>query len=245
MTSAVRALAHALKRSKYTVVLTGAGVSTESGIPDFRGSRGLWKNRDAMELLSLETLYYRPELFYTEGLRLLNTMRGKKPNAAHKALAWLEERSLVHTIITQNIDGLHYESGSKRVLEMHGHLRTCHCLECGNTASFQSLLDAVESGQIPPRCSCGGILRPDVVFFGDPMPPTFGEAVHEARKAELMLVVGSSLQVAPVSYLPSLSKEIAIVNLEPTPYDRTASIVIHNKAGIVFKELIDYLKTQQ
>lgn len=244
VTSAIKDLAHALKNSRYTVVLTGAGISTESGIPDFRGSGGLWKARDAMELLSLETLYYRPELFYTEGLRLLNTMRGKQPNAAHKALAWLEQRSLVNSIITQNIDGLHYESGSKRVLEMHGNLRTSSCLECRRKTSFESLADAVAKGQIPPKCHCGGILRPDVVFFGDPMPPCFDEVVQEARQAELMLVVGSSLQVAPVSYLPSLSKQLAIINLEPTPYDNAASIVIRNKAGVVFEELLDYIRDE-
>ena len=131
MTSAIGDLAHTLRQSRYTVVLTGAGVSTESDIPDFRGSGGLWKKLDSMKLLSLDTLYYEPELFYTEGLELLNTMRGKQPNAAHKALAWLEQRSLVQAVITQNIDGLHYESGSKRVLEMHGNLRTCSCLRCG------------------------------------------------------------------------------------------------------------------
>lgn len=243
VTPAIKDLAHAIRLSKYTVVLTGAGVSTESGIPDFGGSRGLWKNLDAMRLLSLETLYYQPRLFYTEGLELLNTMRGKKPNAAHKALAWLEQRSLVHAVITQNIDGLHYESGSKKVLEMHGNLRTCTCLDCQTKTSFESLADQVSRGKIPPKCKCTGILRPDVVFFGDPMPPSFEEAIQQAQKADLMLVVGSSLQVAPVSYLPSLAKQIAIINLEPTPYDNAATIVIHDKAGIVLRKLPAYIKT--
>lgn len=242
VTSAIGDLAHTLRQSRYTVVLTGAGVSTESDIPDFRGSGGLWKKLDSMKLLSLDTLYYEPELFYTEGLELLNTMRGKQPNAAHKALAWLEQRSLVQAVITQNIDGLHYESGSKRVLEMHGNLRTCSCLRCGAKTSFDLLVDAASRGEIPPKCRCGGTLRPDVVFFGDPMPPSFQEAIQEAQQADLMLVVGSSLQVAPVSYLPSLARQLAIVNLEPTPYDRAARIVIHDKAGIVLSKLVEHIK---
>lgn len=242
---AIKELANALKRSEYTVVLTGAGVSTESGIPDFRGSNGLWKNVDAVRLLSLETLYYRPDLFYTEGLELLNMMRNKKPNPAHRALAWLEEKSWVQTVITQNIDGLHQEAGSRRVLEMHGNLRTATCLKCHSKTSFEFLIKSVSEGKIPPKCECGGIVRPDVVFFGDPMPPSFEEAVQEAQKADWMVVVGSSLQVAPVSYLPSMAKHLAIINLEPTPYDSAAEIVIHEKAGVVLGQLVEYLKAEE
>lgn len=244
VTSAVKDLAQTLKHAKYTVVLTGAGVSTESGIPDFRSSRGLWRNMDAVRLLSLETLYYQPEVFYTKGLELLGTMRGKKPNAAHKTLAWLEQRTLVDTVITQNIDGLHNESGSNRVLEIHGNLRTSSCRDCRRETPFEFLADAVKEGIVPPKCRCGGIVRPNVVFFGDPMPPCFDEAVQVAQKADFMLVVGSSLQVAPVAHLPSLAKQLAIINLEPTPYDGEASIVIHDRAGTVLTRLLEYIKAQ-
>ncbi len=242
MTSGIENLAKALENAEYTVVLTGAGVSTESGVPDFRGSRGLWRNMDAVRLLSLETLYHRPKFFYSKGLELLETMRGKKPNPAHKALAWLEKESLVNTIITQNIDGLHCESGSKRVLEIHGNLRTASCDHCHKQTGFEFLHKSVKHGVIPPKCNCGGIVRPDVVFFGDPMPSCFGEAIKEAQKADLMLVVGSSLQVAPVAHLPALSRQLAIINLEPTPYDNVASTVIHGKAGMVLNRLVEYLK---
>ncbi len=245
MASVIKTLARSLIKAKYTVALTGAGISTESGIPDFRSSRGLWRNTDAAKLLSLDTLYRRPEVFYSKGLELLATMRGKKPNSAHKSLAFLERNSLINTIITQNIDGLHYDSGSKKILEIHGNLRTSSCHSCQEQFTFDALLNQVEQSVIPPVCSCGGIIRPNVVFFGDPMPQCFEDAVEETQKADLMLVVGSSLQVAPVAHLPSLAKELAIINLEPTPYDHVASVVIHEKAGSVLSRLVELLQPLQ
>lgn len=242
--SYVETLARYLAESRHTVALTGAGVSTESGIPDFRGSRGLWRSQDAVDLLSLDTLYYHPDLFYSEGLELLQTMRAKEPNSAHRALAFLEQKSLVSTVITQNIDGLHQDAGSKNVLEIHGNLRTSSCVLCHKQFSLDFLARQVEQGTVPPKCSCGGVLRPDVVFFGDPMPQCFNYAIDEAQKADLMLVVGSSLQVAPVAHLPSLARELAIVNLEPTPYDHAASVVIHRKAGEVLVELTKRLENE-
>ena len=238
----VTSLMKALIRSRYTVVLTGAGISTESGIPDFRGTKGLWRDKDAMQLLSLETLYYEPHLFYSESLELLKTMRDKSPNAAHQTLAWLEGNSLVDMVITQNIDGLHHAAGSTNLLEIHGDLRVCKCFVCERRAPFELLTDAVEQGEIPPKCVCGNIMRPNVVFFGDPMPPCFDEAIAEAQKAELMLVVGSSLQVAPVAHLPSLAAQLAIINLEPTPYDEGAAIVLREKAGAVFSQLFSHIQ---
>ncbi len=242
MRSAIGDLAWALKESRHTVVLTGAGISTESGIPDFRSSKGLCRNLDTMKLLSTDTLYHKPDVFYTKGLELLNTMRGKKPNAAHKSLTHLEKSSLINIIITQNIDGLHHQSGSHNILEIHGNLRTCSCNVCHTQTTFEFLTKSVEKGIIPPKCECGGVLRPDVVFFGDPMPECFGQAILEAHNADLMLVVGSSLQVAPVAHLPSLARQMAIINLESTPYDSHALTVVHDKAGTVLTKLWEYIK---
>lgn len=241
MKSDIEKLADCLMESKYAVALTGAGISTESGIPDFRGPGGLWQNVDSTEILSREMLYYRPEHFYSSGLELLNIMRNKDPNPAHKALALLEQRGLIQCVITQNIDGLHHKAGSKNVIEVHGDLRTAFCDACGREFPFEFLLSEAEEGIIPPKCTCGGIIRPNVVLFGDPMPPYFEDAIIQAKRADFMLVVGSSLQVAPVSYLPRLSRQIGIINLEPTPYDRAAAVVIHEKAGSALTDLIKVL----
>jgi len=232
-------LAKAMLSAQYVIVITGAGVSTESGIPDFRGPKGLWRNEDVVRLLSLETLYGDPRLFYSKGLELLRDMRGKRPNPAHKAIAQLEKAGVVKAVITQNVDGLHQAAGSKRVLEIHGHLRTSSCDTCKARYPFEYLVDEFNAGNIPPRCIiCNGVVRPDVVFFDDPMPQEFQEAVKEAQLSDFALVVGSSLMVAPAAYLPGMVPSLGIVNLEPTPYDEKAVAVIREKAGIVLPRLV-------
>lgn len=239
MDDLVMKLARSIVEARYPVVLTGAGVSTESGIPDFRGPNGLWRNEEIMDLLSLDTLYFMPDLFYSRGLEVLRVLRGKKPNPAHRAIARLEELCVVKSVITQNIDGLHLEAGSQNVIEIHGNLRTCSCEKCRSTFPFEHIEVSVAKGVIPPKCPrCGGIVRPDVVFFGDPMPEDFNRAVDEARRSDFMLVVGSSLQVAPAAYLPEMVERLGIINLEPTPYDKSALVVIHDKAGKVLPEVV-------
>jgi len=231
-------LASAILSARYPVVLTGAGISTESGIPDFRGQHGLWVNKEVTDILSLETLYGKPELFYSKGMKLLKLFQGKEPNPAHKALALLEKISVVKTIITQNIDGLHQAAGSENVLEIHGNLRTCSCDKCKAVFPFQFIENSVAEDIVPPRClQCGGIVRPDVVFFDDPMPGEFNKAIEEVQRSDFLLVVGSSLQVAPAAYLPGMVPRLCIINLEPTPYDDKATVVIHEKAGKVLSNL--------
>lgn len=235
----VQKIAQALIQSRYPVALTGAGISTESGVPDFRGQAGLWQDEDAVDLLSLTTLYGDPQRFYSKGLSLLQVFRGKSPNAAHRALAWLEELGLIRCVITQNIDGLHQAAGSQNVLEIHGNLRTSSCVICHAVFPFEFVEKAASEGQIPPKCpKCGGTVRPDVVFFGDDMTPDFGRAVEECSRADFMLIVGSSLQVAPAAYLPGMVPRIAIINLDETPYDESAEVVIHAKAGTVLPEVV-------
>ncbi len=237
MESDIYRLAEHLICAEYSMALTGAGISTESGIPDFRGPAGLWQNVDPADILSRHMLYQRPHFFYQKGLGMLQDMRSKKPNRGHKSLAWLEEHGFIKSVVTQNIDGLHLKAGSQNVIEVHGNLRTAYCDSCLREFPFQMLVSKIEQGLVPPRCECGGIIRPDVVLFGDPMPPCFEDAMNEAQKADFMLVIGSSLQVAPVSYLPSVAKNIGIVNLEPTPYDEAATVVIRQKAGITLAAL--------
>lgn len=225
------------------MVLTGAGVSTESGLPDFRSpGSGLWADGSLMELLSASTLRSRPQLFFTRGLELLEELTRAEPNAAHRVLASWESRGMLATLITQNIDGLHYRAGSRRLLEVHGQLRTASCCECTYTTSFTDLVARVRRDGIPPRCPrCRGWLRPDVVLFEDPMPALFATAVQEVQRSDLLLVVGSSLQVAPVAYLPQLCRRLAVINLTPTPYDELAEVVVTGRAGQELTRLDAYL----
>lgn len=234
-------LVELMKEADYIVVLTGAGVSTESGLPDFRSpTSGLWQDESLMELLSTETLTSDPKRFFERTLPLLELLTEAQPNAAHRVLARWEERGLVKMLITQNIDSLHYEAGSRQLLEVHGQLRTASC-SCGTVVSFSQLVAKVRKKEIPPRCACGTALRPDVVLFGDPMPASFGQAIGEVERSDLLLVVGSSLQVAPVAYLPNMARAMAIINLTPTVADGEAKVVLRGRAGEILSELDDRL----
>lgn len=230
-------LAEMISSSERCVVLTGAGISTESGLPDFRsGDDGLWQKVDPIRCLSTHALYWYPELFYKVGMKILDRFTKAEPNQAHFALAELEKRGFIKAVITQNIDGLHQRAGSKKVIEIHGNLRVARCDKCESAISFRDLVKRSEEGPIPPRCECDGIIRPEVVLFGDPMPPCFEEAWQLAEASDLLLVIGSSLEVAPASYLPGLSQKTAIINLSPTPHDGKASIIIRGRAGYVLNQ---------
>lgn len=225
-------IAEMMLKSSFTVVLTGAGISTESGIPDFRSpGTGLWEKVDPMEALSADVLYKNPKKFYTTGFKILTGMRNARPNKAHEILAKMEAEGLIKAVITQNIDNLHYEAGSKNIMEVHGHIRTGHCIRCKNIYEFDAIEKKVDGGEIPPVCSCGGMIRPDVVLFGDSLPHCFDEAWKMSEKCQLMIVIGSSLQVAPVNYLPTLAKRLVLVNIGETMFDRKADIVYREKAS--------------
>lgn len=239
----VSRLADLLQASKKTVVLTGAGVSTESGIPDFRSPGGLWSKIDPFYAFAAETFTHRPEVFYRMGLPHLSTITGARPNRAHQVLAELEKAQLISSVITQNVDSLHQMAGSTRVLEVHGHLRSATCMRCGDNINWDRLVDKVMANQIPPRCSddeCRGVYKPDCVFFGDHMPADYNEAARESSDCQLFLVVGSSLEVAPVNYLPLQADQLAIINLGPTMADDRATLTIRSRAG----EALDMLWNQ-
>lgn len=225
------------------VVLTGAGISTESGIPDFRSpGTGLWSQVDPMAVLSTTAFHTRTEAFYQFILKLFETLRSAEPNLGHKALATLEQMGVVDTIVTQNIDGLHQRAGSRNVLEVHGHMRTCTCVRCGKTHDMEPALNAVRLGGLP-RCSlCGALVKPDVVLFEDPLPVDFLLAQRAVMESDLLIAVGSSLEVAPVCYLPALASRLAIINLMPTGYDSRADVVIHAKAGPSLAALVDAVR---
>ena len=236
--------ANLILQAKNMYALTGAGISTESGIPDFRSDRGYYKEFDGATAFSRDVLLGDPDRFYHEGFVMLKDLFAKKPNAGHKALKKMEDLGYLKGIITQNIDNLHSLAGSKKVYEVHGHTRTVHCMSCNKTYPFQDYVDLVTvEGEIPPRCpACQGVLRPDVVMFGDMMPQDFQDAYGAMETCDLLLVAGSSLVVAPVSYLPGMAKKLIIINKEATPYDHKADVVIHEGIGQALTKILSLVE---
>jgi NAD-dependent deacetylase len=228
-------LAELIRTSGPVVVLTGAGVSVPSGIPDFRTPMtGLWANVDPMEVAHISVWRRDPQRFWSFYGQRFAILDGKVPNGAHRAIADLERRGLVSGVITQNIDGLHALAGSDPI-EVHGSIRTASCLTCG--ASY-SLAETRARGEVP-LCDCGAVLKPDVVLFGELLPErAMLQASALAQTAGLMLAVGSSLEVWPVAGLPEetlrTGGRLAIVTMGETPYDRVADVKL---SGDVVAEL--------
>lgn len=233
---AIEELVEALLGARYCVVLTGAGISTESGIPDFRSPGvGLWERIDPMEAMSVAAFWRDPARFYRMASETwLPPLLQARPNVAHRVLAELEARGVVRAVITQNIDGLHQKAGSRRVLEVHGHVRSARCTRCGRLYEMPELLQRIHQTAEAAWCACGGAIKPLVVLFGDPMPPAFEEALAEAARADLMVVVGSSLTVDPANALPALARRVIINNLEPTWVDGRAALRLPYRAGNVW-----------
>jgi NAD-dependent deacetylase len=226
-------LAELIRANQPCVVLTGAGVSTESGIPDFRSASGIWAQYDPYEVASIEGFHRDPERVWEFYAHRLDVLADAAPNPAHIALAELEARGLVQAVITQNVDRLHAAAGSRDVIEVHGSIATAVCLACGRREEhLRELLPL-------PRCAeCAAILKPGVVMFGELLPvKAIDRATALARSAELLLVVGTSLEVWPVAGLPDETLvnggKLAIVNRDATPYDARAELVIHASAGDV------------
>jgi NAD-dependent deacetylase len=238
-------IAKAIFESNSVMVLTGAGISTESGIPDFRSPGGIWSRFDA-SIMTRDKLYDDPAGFYRQALQMLDffeEIKDASPNQAHYVLAEMEGQNIISGIITQNIDGLHLKAGSEKVYEVHGNLREGHCISCGEKISFDFLVGKVRSGSIPPLCdSCGGILRPDVVLFGDELPDCFIKAAEEVRNCDVLLVVGSSLEIVPAGSLPAMAKKYIIINKGRTHFDRGAYEVWYEKAGDALEEIFKEIK---
>ncbi len=240
----VGALVDAL-RDGGCVVLTGAGVSTESGIPDFRSPTGSWARFDPLEYGSIEAFRRDPERvweFYGPRYRML---AGAEPNAAHDALAELERRGVVDAIVTQNIDCLHERAGSSDVVEVHGSIRTASCPACGREHGLDEVLELVDEGV--PHCeSCAAVLKPDVVFFGELLSAAaMDRATELATRARVLLVVGSTLEVYPVAALPLDTQRaggcVAIVNRGPTAFDGRADIRLEGAAGELLTAVVGAL----
>jgi NAD-dependent deacetylase len=226
-------LARLILEAQPCVVLTGAGVSTESGIPDFRSATGIWAQYDPMEYATIDAFRRDPAKVWDFYSKRLGVLTEAKPNPAHLALAELERRGLVEAIVTQNVDRLHQAAGSQRVIEVHGSIRSASCLACGRQEEFDRVVELLP---VPECAGCGSVLKPDVVMFGELLPAdALAEASALAGDAGLLLVVGSSLEVYPVAGLPEDTLQaggrLAIVNRGPTPYDRRANLKVDAAAG--------------
>ena len=240
----IQALARLLRESDRNLALTGAGISTASGIPDFRSrGTGRWEKVDPAKVCSVQAFERDPAAFWTNNLGWWLECLRAEPNPAHQALARLQQERLLLGVITQNIDGLHVRAGSQ-TWEVHGHLRTCRCLGCGGQHDFSFLVHQFEGGQNPPRCACGGLLRPDVVLFGDMLGADFEIATKVLSGCQLLLVVGSSLQVYPVAALPRFARRLVIINRDPTPWDDKAELVLRDDIVSVFENLMRELGLQ-
>ena len=244
----IKPIAQDIKSSHYTVAFTGAGISAESGIPTYRGEGGLWTKYDPNLYANIHSFLQDPSYYWNFFREVRYPMLKKvKPNKAHLALAEMEREGKLHRVITQNIDGLHQEAGSSSVIELHGTTRIVHCMECSLEYSIDRAFSLLES-QCPPCCpECGGILRPAVVFFGEPLNAQILEfAFEEAEKCDFLLVIGSSLAVYPAADIPLRAKQagatLAIINKEKTPLDDMADYVIHDEAGKIIPQIVQNIK---
>jgi NAD-dependent deacetylase len=239
-TAAAR-VADLLGGAERAVALTGAGISVPSGIPDFRSpGSGLWENVDPMEVAHIDAWRRDPDRFWSFYSQRFATLTDKQPNEAHHALAELESRGLIRGVITQNIDRLHRKAGTERLIEVHGSIEWSVCLTCGERVRIDRVIAQLADGAGAPRCpTCAAPLKPEVVLFGELLPDqALAEAQELAMAADLMLCVGSSLEVYPVAGLPAMTRggggQLALITQGPTPYDRDAEVKLD---GDVVEEL--------
>jgi len=256
MENLIERAANDLLHSKYAIALTGAGISTESGIPDFRGPKGIWttdKEAEAKAYKRYELFLSDPKAYWEEILgfkgtygRFYTEIRKAEPNPGHYALAELERLGIIKCVITQNIDGLHKKAGSENIIEYHGSVNKLRCVSCGSRYEF----DEVSLENLPPRCKCGGIMKYDVVHFKEPIPLDVVEkSGKEASECDLMLICGTSAVVYPFAGLPRMAKlrpgvKIIEVNAEPTPltYEGISDYLIQGKTGEILPRVVEEVK---
>jgi len=232
-----------IQRFRKIVFVTGAGISQESGIPTFRGKDGLWRNYDAMKLATIDAFYDNPKLvweWYNE--RRMNIFQAQ-PNPGHEAIAELEKYAEV-VVLTQNIDGLHQKSGSTKVLELHGSIVKIKCSVCDYKEEILT-----EISELPPLCKCGNILRPDVVWFGEPLPQdVWQNAINLASNCDLMIIAGTSLVVSPANTLPIYAKQnnatLVEINPEETEMSEEMDIIIRNTSAKSLPKLVSLFKNK-
>lgn len=231
-------VARALAKSKNAIAFTGAGISADSGVPTFRGPGGLWERYRPEELATREAFLKDPALVWRWYKWRQELIYSARPNPAHYALAELERLGVIKAVVTQNVDGLHAKAGSRRVVELHGNIWRLRCVECGREVVVEKPVE-----EIPPRCPrCGGLMRPDVVWFGEPLPRgPWEEALALASSADFVLVVGTSGAVYPAALLPAMAKRggalVAVVDPDRTAFDDIADFKIRGRAAEVLPEL--------
>jgi NAD-dependent protein deacetylase/lipoamidase len=247
MPSRILKTARLIAQGQNVVALTGAGVSVESGIPPFRGKDGVWEKFDPVEYAHIDAFIENPEKVWREFLALLkNTLDPATPNAAHRGLARLEALGVLDTIITQNVDGLHQMAGNTDVIEFHGTFAAYRCMECGARRTSRR----IDTSCILPRCACGGIFRPECVFFGEPIPTQLlRRSEQTATECDIMLVIGTSAVVQPAALMPVLAKEsgarIIEINTERTPLTgQVSDLFIEGLAGDVISRLVEAVEQQ-
>jgi NAD-dependent deacetylase len=249
--NAIKRAAELICHSEHMIALTGAGHSTPSGIPDFRSPEsGLWEKANPMLVASIWAFRLNPRTFYDWIRPLVRTLLNARPNPAHMALAELEEMGYLKTIVTQNIDNLHQRAGSRRVLELHGHMREATCIRCYKVVPVDAALEqTILSGKIP-HCQCGGVLKPNVILFGEQLPvKVLNKSMAEARRCDLILVAGSSLEVSPAADIPFVAAESGaraiIVNFSATCFDDRADVVIHDDVAAALPAIVAAVRMQR
>ena len=234
--------------SKKTIAFTGAGISVESGIPAFRGAQGLWEKYDPEEYAHIHAFHENPDRVWLMLKEMFSLIMVAKPNPAHLGLAELERMGLLSSIITQNVDGLHHAAGNRNVIEFHGTHRTLSCLKCSTKVDGNSLT----LKDLPPRCSrCSSLLKPDVVFFGEPIPWDCQVlSMKESKSCTTVLVIGTSAAVYPAASIPMMAKErgarVIEVNREPTPMtDQISDYLLCGSAGEIIPAIVEEVKNQK
>jgi len=241
----IQRAAEDLLKARKAIAFTGAGISVESGIPDFRSSTGLWSKYNPEEYATIDAFRADPEKVWRMLTEMISLVIQAKPNPAHVGLADLEKIDKLHAVITQNVDGLHQAAGSRNVIELHGSNATLSCLSCGCTIATDSLSMA----DLPPTCpQCRFIMKPDVVLFGELLPQeAHNKAMEKARTCDLVLAIGTSAVVYPATAIPITAKEsgakLIEVNLEPTPLtDRISDYLIEGRSGEVVPQVVETLR---
>ena len=248
MDSLIKQTAEVLLKTHRAVALTGAGISIESGIPPFRGPGGLWEKIDPMEVAHIDAFRRNPQKVWELLLKgMQDFLTAAHPNAGHTGLARLERWGYLRSVITQNVDGLHQAAGSRDVIEFHGTFAWQRCMDCGSRRETQQ----VDLSHIPPHCSCGGIFRPDCVFFGEMIPPHHLERSHQlVARCNVLLVIGTSATVQPAAMMPLLAREtgslVIEINPEPTPLTgRVSDYLIQGSAGSVLDDILSCIEKRR
>lgn len=243
----IKEVAKEIKRTNFCIALTGAGISTESGIPDFRSKNGLWSRYDINEYGYLDSFLRNPKKVWKMLLDMIINFRDAKPNPAHVALAELEKMGYLKAVITQNIDDLHRKAGNKNVIEFHGNFSKLYCMDCKTIYNINDILTKIELENLPPKCKCGGIIKPDIIFFGEAIPrDALIRSFDLANKCDLMLVIGTSCVVYPAAELPIIAKgkgaKIIEINKEESMISHIADYKLIGKAGEILPKILEEVK---